>query len=75
MIGKEEKTVKAKKGVILTLGGFEFNEDFRMNILSAIPLSSKVGSTIQLLALRWLRMWSQIVAHGYGYCHVLYVDA
>ena len=27
MIGNEEKTVKARKAVIMTLGGFEFNED------------------------------------------------
>lgn len=37
MIGKEEKTVKAKKGVILTLGGFEFNEDLKNEHLKCYP--------------------------------------
>lgn len=37
MIGDEEKTVKARKGVILTLGGFEFNEELKNEYLKCYP--------------------------------------
>ena len=37
MIGSEEKAVKARKGVILTLGGFEFNEDLKNEYLKCYP--------------------------------------
>ncbi|MBU5404811.1 FAD-binding protein [Paraeggerthella hongkongensis] len=37
MIGNEEKTVKARKGVILTLGGFEFNEELKNEYLKCYP--------------------------------------
>ena len=37
MIGGEEKTVKARKGVILTTGGFEFNEDLHREYLKCYP--------------------------------------
>ena len=33
MIGNEEKTVKARKAVIMTLGGFEFNEELKNQLL------------------------------------------
>lgn len=37
MIGSEEKTVKARKGVIMTTGGFEFNEDLKNAYLKCYP--------------------------------------
>lgn len=37
MIGSEEKTVKARKGVIMTIGGFEFNEDLKNEYLKCYP--------------------------------------
>ena len=37
MIGSEEKTVKARKGVILCTGGFEFNEDMKRKYLKCYP--------------------------------------
>ena len=37
MIGSEEKTVKARKGVIMTCGGFEFNEDLKNEYLKCYP--------------------------------------
>lgn len=37
MIGNEEKTVKARKGTILTLGGFEFNEELHKEYLKCYP--------------------------------------
>ena len=36
-IGNEEKTVKARKATILTLGGFEFNEDLKNEYLKCYP--------------------------------------
>ena len=35
--GSEEKTIKAKKGVILTCGGFEFNEELKNKYLKIHP--------------------------------------
>lgn len=37
MIGNEEKTVKARKAVIMTLGGFEFNEELKNQYLKCSP--------------------------------------
>ena len=37
MIGEEEKTVKARKGVILCTGGFEFNEELKRKYLKCYP--------------------------------------
>ena len=37
MIGSEEKTVKARKGVIMTCGGFEFNEELKNEYLKCYP--------------------------------------
>ncbi|MEG2746916.1 MAG: FAD-binding protein, partial [Gordonibacter sp.] len=37
MIGNEEKTVKASKGVIMCTGGFEFNEDLKNQYLKCYP--------------------------------------
>ncbi len=37
MIGKEEKTVKASKGVIMCTGGFEFNEELKNKYLKCYP--------------------------------------
>ena len=36
-IGSEEKAVKARKGVIMTCGGFEFNEEFKNEYLKCYP--------------------------------------
>ncbi len=37
MIGSEEKTVKARKGVIMCIGGFEFNEELKNEYLKCHP--------------------------------------
>mgnify|MGYP003266503546 FL=1 len=36
-IGSEEKAVKARKGVIMTCGGFEFNEELKNEYLKCYP--------------------------------------
>ena len=37
-LGNEEKTVKARKAVIMTLGGFEFNEELKNQYLKCCLL-------------------------------------
>ena len=46
MIGSEEKTVKARKGVIMTTGGFEFNEDLKNAYLKCYPFQVR-GLAVQ----------------------------
>jgi succinate dehydrogenase/fumarate reductase flavoprotein subunit len=39
----KKKAVKARKGVILTLGGFEFNEDLQAQYLKCYPMRGMAG--------------------------------
>ena len=51
--------IKARKGTILTLGGFEFNEDLKNEYLKVYPaLASTAGPTTPATASRWCRTWA-----------------
>ena len=71
MIGNEEKTVKARKAVIMTLGGFEFNEEHEEPVpASCSPLHRFEGWPLQHR--RRHSRWSSdvgatAVAHGHGH--------
>ena len=59
MIGSEEKTVKARKGVIMTTGGFEFNEDLKNAYLKCYPFKFEGCSSTRATASRWSRTWER----------------
>ncbi|WP_333491920.1 FAD-binding protein [Eggerthella sinensis] len=54
-----EKTIKARKGVVLCTGGFEFNEDLKNEYLKIYRSSSRAGSTTRATASAWLKKWAR----------------
>ena len=59
MIGSEEKTVKARKGVIMTTAASSSTRISRTPTSSATPSSSRVGSSTRATASRWSRTWER----------------
>ena len=72
MIGNEEKTVKARKAVIMTLGGFEFNEELKNQYLKCSPFKFEgwrfnTGDGIKMVEDVGAKLWHMDIGISGGF--------